>query len=73
MIKIFRQLNADLCLSVAYQNELLEAGSRDDIIAWLVWNDGNGVYTDEDSEREGLPILTLESAREQMRKVLNES
>jgi hypothetical protein len=35
-----------------------------------VWNDGNGVYTDQDSEAEGYDPLTLEKAREIMRGIL---
>jgi hypothetical protein len=67
------QVVAKLRSSLGFQFGLLSSGTRDDIIAWLVWNDRNGAYTDEDSKLEGLPILTLESAREQMRKVLDES
>ncbi|MFM8397829.1 MAG: hypothetical protein ACKOAH_08355 [Pirellula sp.] len=57
----------------AFQMALLSSGTREDIIAWLVWNDRNGVYTDKDSELEDYPPLTLESARDLMRKVLDES
>lgn len=49
---------------------LLVAGSREAIIAWLVWNDGNGCYRDEDSVAEGYPVLTLETAREALRQIL---
>lgn len=52
------------------QQWLLENGTRERLIDWLVWNDGNGVYTDEDSEAEGYPPLTLEKAREAMQGVL---
>jgi hypothetical protein len=52
---------------------LLSSGTREDIIAWLVWNDRNGIYTDEDSVLEDYLPLTLESARVLMRKVLDES
>jgi hypothetical protein len=57
--------------SAAFQQKLLSSGTREDIIAWLVWNDRNGIYTDEDSRLEGYPPLTLESAREQMQKTLD--
>lgn len=30
----------------------LNSWSREDLIEWLVWNDRNGVYRDEDSLRE---------------------
>lgn len=52
------------------QDWLVMHGSREQIIDWLVWNDGNGVYTDEDSEAEGYEPLTLDHARSAMRKVL---
>lgn len=38
--------------------------SRESVINWLCWNDPNGDYTDEASDREGLPRLTLEEAVE---------
>ena len=68
-------LNAgqDIRHSEAFQLELLSSGTREDIIAWLVWNDRNGIYTDEHSVLEDYPPLTLESARELMRKALDES
>lgn len=55
------------------QQWLLKDGTREQLIDWLVWNDGNGVYTDEDSEAEGYAPLTLETARETMRRVLRDS
>ncbi len=69
----FENPSQDIRHSVAFQMELLSSGTREGIIAWLVWNDGNGIYTDADSGFEGYPPLTLESAREQMQKVLEES
>ena len=50
------------------QLDILDNGSRDDIIDWLVWNDSNGVYIDSDCDAEGMPRLTLETAREVMRQ-----
>jgi hypothetical protein len=35
----------------------LNSWSRSDLIEWLVWNDRNGVYRDEDSLREFDNIL----------------
>ncbi|MCX7551625.1 hypothetical protein [Xanthomarina sp. F2636L] len=35
----------------------LNSWSREDLIEWLVWNDRNGVYRDEDSLREFDNIL----------------
>ena len=54
------------------QQWLLANGSREEIIEWLVWNDGNGIYTDRDSEAEDYPLLTLETARASMIRVLEQ-
>ncbi|PWI28945.1 hypothetical protein DI383_13995 [Flavobacteriaceae bacterium LYZ1037] len=35
----------------------LNSWTREDLIGWLVWNDSNGVYRDEDSLREFDNIL----------------
>ena len=51
----------------ARQADILTNGTREQVIEWLAWNDANGVYTDEDSEAEGLDPLTLEQARQYMR------
>lgn len=40
----------------------LSSWSREDLIGWLVWNDRNGVYRDEDSLREFDNILGKEEA-----------
>ena len=69
----YQRQGQDLRHSEAFQLALLSSGTREDIIAWLVWNDRNGIYTDEDSVAEDYPPLTLESARVLMRKVLDES
>jgi hypothetical protein len=66
-------LIVDIRHSVAFQIEILSSGTREAIIAWLVWNDRNGIYTDDDSRLEGYPPLTLASARKQMRQILDES
>ncbi|KAE8546188.1 hypothetical protein [Marinobacter nauticus] len=52
------------------QLDILTNGTRQQVIDWLTWNDHNGVYTDEDCINEGLPVLTLEQAREIMRNQL---
>jgi neutral trehalase len=54
----------------AIQQWILQHGSREEIIEWLIWNDGNGIYTDADSEAEGYAPLTLERGRELMRQIL---
>ena len=40
----------------------LNSWSREDLIEWLVWNDRNGVYRDDDSMREFDNILGKEEA-----------
>ncbi len=42
--------------------ELLPTWSRESIIDWLMWNDPNGNYSDEDSLREFDNILSKEDA-----------
>jgi len=44
-------------LSNAKRQIELNSWSRTDLIEWLVWNDSNGVYRDEDSLREFDNIL----------------
>jgi hypothetical protein len=44
--------------------EDLQTFNREQLIAWLSWNDRNGIYTDEDSEREGFEPITFEEAKE---------
>lgn len=56
--------------SEAVQADILNNGTREQVIAWLQWNDSNGVYTDEASEAEGLAPLTLKDARNYMREQL---
>lgn len=46
-----------------YQERLIREGTREQIIAWLQWNDPNGIYSDRDSEIEEREKLTLEQAR----------
>ena len=53
------------------QRWLLEQGTRQQIIVWLIWNDPNGIYTDRDSEAEGYPSLTIATARAAMRRALD--
>jgi hypothetical protein len=44
--------------------EDLKTMSREELIAWLQWNDRNGVYSDEDSELEGRDPISREEALE---------
>ena len=50
-----------------FQQELLRSGTRKQLIAWLCWNDPNGIYTDRDSLAGDRPPLTLAEARQIMR------
>ena len=50
-----------------FQQRLLQTGTREELIAWLCWNDPNGIYTDEASLAEDFPPLTLERARQILR------
>jgi len=54
----------------AFQRQLLERGTRDELIAWLCWNDPDGIYTDRDSLLEDRPQLTLAEARQLLRRQL---
>jgi len=49
------------------QLDILENGTRNDVINWLCWNDRNGCYRDDDAIAEGYDPLTLEEARDIMR------
>jgi hypothetical protein len=44
--------------------EDLKTYSREELISWLCWNDPNGIYTDDASEIDGFPPITLEEALE---------
>ena len=50
------------------QLDILENGTRNDVINWLCWNDRNGCYRDDDAIAEGYDPLTLEEARDIMRR-----
>ena len=49
------------------QDRIIAEGTRDQIIAWLCWNDPNGVYRDQDSTAEGYAALTRDRAADIMR------
>lgn len=49
---------------LAKERARLTGKSRDWLIDWLVWNDPNGVYTDEDAAREDFDPLLKEDAVE---------
>lgn len=47
---------------LASERRRLMTWPREDLIAWLRWNDPNGSYTDEDAEAEDMEPLDVESA-----------
>lgn len=52
------------------QERILTEGTRADVIAWLAWNDAEGLYTDEARQSEDVEPLTLNQARDIMRAQL---
>ena len=58
------------------ENELLaiiRAMTREELIAWLCWNDRNGVYRDEDSLAEFGNVMTKAEGEEIMfRQIMSE-
>ena len=38
------------------QLELLTHGTREQLIAWLAWNDRNGIWSDEDSRTNDMSV-----------------
>ncbi len=48
-------------------NKFFEDAIREEIIAWLSWNDKNGVYNDEDHMNEFDCIMTKEDGIENMK------
>ena len=60
-------------LAPAHLLDVMTSNNRERVISWLCWHDPNGVYTDEDSEAEGMSPLTLDEARQIMRDQLAEN
>ena len=53
----------------AYIDDLIENGSREEMINWLDMHDPNGIWTDEDSEMEGMEPITFDEAREYIQRI----
>ena len=53
--------------------QLITKLSRTDIIEWLMWNDRNGVYSDEASLREFGQVMTIEEGTEIMLRQAEEN
>ena len=52
---------------------LLNALTREDIIEWLMWNDPNGIYSDEQSMKELGNIMSREEGLEIMLRQAEEN
>jgi len=50
-----------------------EDSPREALIAFLVWNDGNGIWTDDDLICEGLEPMTLDEAWEAIGSLLSDA
>lgn len=46
---------------------------RQKLIGWLQWNDGNGIWSDEDMIRNDMDPMTVEDAVEQVMKFVREN
>lgn len=53
--------------------QLAEKLERGDIIEWLMWNDRNGVYSDEDSLREFGAVMTRDEGLQIMLRQAEEN
>lgn len=56
----------------AYAPRLNAFSDREDLIGWMVCNDGNGCFTDEDSIAEGWDPMTIEDAWSLLQTILEE-
>jgi len=56
--------------NASIQQQILDSNNRQRIIAWLAWNDSNGVYSDADCKLEGWRPLSLKEAKQLMRQIL---
>jgi hypothetical protein len=52
---------------------LLNALTREDMIEWLMWNDPNGIYSDEQSLKELGNIMSREEGLEIMLRQVEEN
>ncbi|MDO3643489.1 hypothetical protein [Mucilaginibacter sp. L3T2-6] len=60
-------------ISESELQELIAQLSRIDIIEWLMWNDRNGIYSDESSIREFGQVMTIEEGTEIMLRQAEEN
>jgi hypothetical protein len=52
---------------------LLNSLTREDITEWLIWNDPNGIYSDEQSLKEMGNIMSREEGLEIMHRQIEEN
>lgn len=48
----------------------LENWKRESLLEWLAWNDRNGIFTDKQSEAEGMQPMTKKEALEVIKSIL---
>lgn len=53
--------------------DILNSMTREQVINYLNWNDHNGIYTDDQCEKEGIPVLTESAAKLYAMKILWEA
>lgn len=58
---------------LAAERQRLMKWPREELIAWLRWNDPNGSYTDEDAEAEGWDPLDVEGSVDIIMKHVEEN
>ncbi len=51
----------------------LENWSRESLLDWLSWNDRNGIFTDKQSEAEGMEPMTKSEALEVINRIVIEN
>jgi hypothetical protein len=62
-----------LDISEAEFKIFLNSLTREDIMEWLIWNDPNGIYSDEQSLKELGNIMTKEESLEIMLRHVEEN
>jgi len=46
---------------------------RESLLNWLYWNDRNGIFTDKQSEAEGMEPMTKNEAIETITRIITEN
>lgn len=59
-------------LQINFLRDLLNNGTREQILEWLAWNDANGCYTDADCYAEDLPTLDESDAKMMLAAVMED-